>query len=227
MPEATESHADLIAQLSKIAQLCWHRGWTRAGSCSYSQVLKLQPLQLLTTTTCNCRSALGPSDFSIVDDGAMSDANSTAASYQADAAIHGWLTKHRNSDATPANAILQTQSVWSGLLADRFNTLDGVLLEDHQLLGSLAGPNNSSKSDRSAARAVWLPIIPRGKDSVEQLALIEKALQFQPSDCSPPTAMIIQHHSLFTWATDIATAYRQVEIFEYFCEYLVRKAGIS
>ncbi len=222
MPEATESHADLIAQLSKITQLCWHRGWTRAGSCSYSYVLKLQPLQLLTTTTCNCRSALVPSDFSIVDDGAHSHALNAPTSNQADAAIHGWIAKHRSCDVTPANAILQTQSVWSGLLADRFNTLDGVLLEDHQLLGSLAG-----QSSEKVARAVWLPIIPRGKDSVEQLELIEKALHFQPSDCLPPTAMIIQHHSLFTWATDIATAYRQVEIFEYFCEYLVRKAAIS
>ena len=99
-------------------------------------------------------------------------------------------------------------------------------MEDHQLLGSLAGPLDVKSSDRSP-RAVWLPIIPRGKDSAEQLALIEKALQFQPSDCLPPTAMIIQHHSLFTWAADLATAYRQVEIFEYFCEYLVRKAAIS
>lgn len=226
MPEAIESHADLIAQLTKIAQLCWHRGWTRAGSCSYSAVLKCPPLQLLTTTSSTCRSALVPSDFSIVDDEALSNSINTTASNQADAATHGWIAKHRNSDATPANAILQTQSVWSGLLADRFNTLDGVLLEDHQLLGSLAGPPEVSSSDRST-RAVWLPIIPRGKDSAEQLALIEKALQFQPSDCLPPTAMIIQHHSLFTWATDIATAYRHVEIFEYFCEYLVRKAAIS
>ena len=227
MPAATESHADLIGQLTKIAQLCWQRGWTRAGSCSYSAVLNRQSLQLLTTTSSNCRSALVPGDFSIVDDDALSSAINAPGSNQADAVIHGWITKHRNSDATPANAILQTQSVWSGLLADRFNTLDGVLLEDHQLLSSLAEPNHSSKSDRSTARAVWLPIIPRGKDSAEQLALIEKALQFQPTDCLPPTAMIIQHHSLFTWATDIATAYRHVEVFEYFCEYLVRKAGIS
>ncbi len=226
MPEAIESHADLIAQLTKIAQLCWQRGWTRAGTCSYSEVLNRQPLKILTTTSSTCRSALVPSDFSIVDDEALSNSINTTASNQADAATHGWIAKHRNSDATPANAILQTQSVWSGLLADRFNTLDGVLLEDHQLLGSLAGPPEVSSSDRST-RAVWLPIIPRGKDSAEQLALIEKALQFQPSDCSPPTAMIIQHHSLFTWATDIATAYRQIEIFEYFCEYLVRKAAIS
>lgn len=222
MPAATESHADLIGQLTKIAQLCWQRGWTRAGTCSYSGVLNREPLQLLTTTTCNCRSALVPSDFSIVDDGAISNSINTTGSNQADAAIHSWIAKHRNSDATPTNAILQTQSVWSGLLADRFNTLDGVLLEDHQLLGSLVG-----QSSEKVARAVWLPIIPLGKDSAEQLALIDKALQFQPSDCLPPTAMIIQHHSLFTWATDIATAYRQIEIFEYFCEYLVRKAAIS
>jgi ribulose-5-phosphate 4-epimerase/fuculose-1-phosphate aldolase len=222
MPAAIESHADLIAQLTKIAQLSWQRGWTRAGSCSYSGVLNHQPLQLLTTTSSTCRSALVPSDFSIVDDVAISDALTAPGSNQADAAIHGWIAKHRNSDVTPANAILQTQSVWSGLLADRFNTLDGVLLEDHQLLSILAG-----RPSEKAAHAVWLPIIPRGKDSAEQLTLIEKALQFQPSDCLPPTAMIIQHHSLFTWATDIATAYRQVEIFEYFCEYLVRKAAIS
>lgn len=226
MPEAIESHADLIGQLTKIAQLCWQRGWTRAGSCSYSAALNFQPLKLLTTTTRNCRSALGSSDFSIVDADAISDATCAAGSNQVDAAIHGWIAKHRNSDVTPANVILQTQSVWSGLLADRFNTLDGVLLEDHQLLSSLARPLDVKSSDRST-RAVWLPIIPLGKDSAEQLELIEKALQFQPSDCLPPTAMIIQHHSLFTWATDIATAYRQVEIFEYFCEYLVRKAGIS
>lgn len=227
MPAAIESHADLIAQLTKVAQLCWQRGWTRAGSCSYSVVLKCQPLELLTTDSSNCRGNLGPGDFSIVDDEALSNSINAPGSNQADAAIHGWIAKHRNCDATPANAILQTQSVWSGLLADRFNTLDGVLLEDHQLLSSLAGPLEVSKLDRSTARAVWLPIIPRGKDSAEQLALIEKALQFKPSDCSPPTAMIIQHHSLFTWAPDIATAYRQVEIFEYFCEYLVRKAAIS
>ena len=222
MPAAIESHADLIAQLIKVSQLCWQRGWTRAGTCSYSAVLNHQPLQLLTTTTSKCRSALVPADFSIVDGDAFASAIDTAGSSQADADIHSWIAKHRNNNATPANAILQTQSVWSALLADRFNTLDGVLLEDHQLLGSLSG-----QFSQKTSRAVWLPIIPRGKDSAEQLTLIEKALQFQPSDCAPPTAMIIQHHSLFTWATDIATAYRQIEIFEYFCEYLVRKAGIS
>lgn len=181
MPAAIESHADLIAQLTKIAQLCWQRGWTRAGSCSYSAVLNRQPLQLLTTASCTCRSALVPSDFSIVNDDVLSSAVDAAGSTQADAAIHGWIATHRNSDATPANAILQTQSVWSGLLADRFNTLDGVLLEDHQLLGSLV-----TQSSEKTTRAVWLPIIPRGKDSAEQLALIERLCNFNPRTARHP-----------------------------------------
>ncbi len=209
----------IAEQLIEIGRSCWQRGWTRAGSCSYSLLSPTEPSKLTAITSRRCRSKLSVADTQTVE---LEQCHSISA----DLGLHAWIAK-RHSVAGQSLAILQTQSVWSNLLADRFATLDGVLLEDHQLLTSLDAITLGEYATHGTKRGYWLPIVPRGSDWDKQIAELEKALAFTPTDCHPPRAFIAHGHSMMTWAVDFEAAYQQAEIFEYFCEYLIRRALIS
>lgn len=209
----------ITERLIELGRRCWQRGWTRAGSCCYSLLSPDQPTKLTAVTSRHCRSQLAATDIQSVE-------LNQCPVISADLGLHAWIAKRYSVVGQPL-AILQTQSVWSNLLADRFSTLDGVLLEDHQLLVTLDVISLSHETTHSAKRGYWLPIVPRSADYAKQIAELEKALQFTPTDCYSPRAFIIQGNSLMTWAKDFEAAYQQAEIFEYFCEYLIRRALIS
>lgn len=209
----------IAQQLIEIGRSCWQRGWTRAGSCCYSLLSTEEPTKLIAVTSRRCRSQLTAADIQPVE---LTQCHSISA----DLALHAWVAK-RYSVAGQPLAVLQTQSVWANLLADRFATLDGVLLEQHQLLESLSTLSLRESTTHNEKRGHWLPIVPRGADLDKQIAELEKALQFTPTDCYLPQAFIIHGNSMLTWAKDLETAYQQAEIFEYFCEYLIRRALIS
>lgn len=229
MPDSTKLIQAEIEKLKLIGQRCWQRGWTRSGSCNYSSLVEHSPIRLLITNNHQCRSQLADDDFSVIDiltesTAAFSEiATSDPASQPSivDRAIHLWIVANRSFESKSLT-VIQTQSVWSALLADRFATLDGVLLEKHPLLSQL--------TQTAPLNAHWLPIVPgdsHDNQPDQQIAHIESALSFTPSECQPPRAIIVQNNSLFTWAPDPNLAFRQAEIFEYFCEYLVRRASIA
>ncbi|MFO0940815.1 MAG: class II aldolase/adducin family protein [Pirellulales bacterium] len=209
----------IAEQLIEIGRSCWKRGWTRAGSCCYSLLSPAEPNKLTAVTSRRCRSKLSATDIQTLE---LTQCDSLGA----DLALHAWVAK-RYSVAGQSLATVQTQSVWSNLLADRFATLDGVLLEDHQLLESLSTLSLREDTTHSEKRGHWLPIVPRGEDLDKQIAELEKALEFTPTDCYLPQAFIIHGNSMMNWAKDLETAYQQAEILEYFCEYLIRRALIS
>lgn len=209
----------IAEQLIELGRSCWRRGWTRAGSCCYSLLSPSEPTKLTAVTSRRCRGQLSVADIQSVD-------LEQCHSINADLGLHAWMVR-RHSVAGESLAILQTQSVWSNLLADRFATLDGVLLEDHQLLASLDAISLRQDTNHSAKRGHWLPIVPRAANLDQQIAELEKALSFTPTDCYSPRAFVVHGNSLMTWAKDLEAAYQQAEIFEYFCEYLIRRALIS
>lgn len=169
---------------------------------------------MLTTRGSSCRGKLLAEDFEIVyDEHPSTLADSTA--FSRETALHLWLAQHHQ-----AGAIVQTHSIWSLLLADRYGPLEGIMLEGYDLLQRL--PNLETKSP-----VEWLPIV-SFYDQTPLIQAIERTMKDSPTELSrPPRAMVLQQQGLLTWAADINEAHRQAELFEYFCEYWVRKASLG
>lgn len=206
---------DEIATLILIAEQCWQRGWSRAGSCGFSVLDPVDPQQLWMTSSGRSRNQLSTNDFAQLDLGDSVSKSDACSSM--DHLLHAWVAK-RHAVANQSLAIIQTQSVWSGLLANRFATLDGILLEDHSLLQQL-----SSKP----AASFWLPIALYAPEPQEQLLQLDKTLQFTPDNCHRASALIVQNNCLLTWAETPEAAFRQAEVFEFFCEQIVRRATLG
>jgi methylthioribulose-1-phosphate dehydratase len=203
-----------IDELRRLAQLCWQRGWSPAGSGSFSLVIDRQPFRMLTTIGHTCRGHLQPADFAIVDDHANPIYTTTHKQFK-ETLLHVWLARQQQ-----AQVIVQTHSVWSVLLADRFGPLDGVLLEGFQLLQRL--PDAESES-----HVEWLPIV-MSYDQAPLIQAVERAFNDTPAEMTrPPRACLIQQYGMLTWADDSDKVQNQAELFEYFAEYLVRRASLN
>jgi ribulose-5-phosphate 4-epimerase/fuculose-1-phosphate aldolase len=132
-----------------------------------------------------------------------------------DTLLHVWLARQQQ-----AQVIVQTHSVWSALLADRFGTLDGVLLENFELLQRLPDADSESHVE-------WLPIV-MSYDQTPLIQAVERTIKDTPAEMTrPPRALLIQKYGMVTWAEDSDKAQNQAELFEYFCEYLVRRASLN
>jgi methylthioribulose-1-phosphate dehydratase len=203
-----------VDQLRGLAESCWRRGWAPAGSCSFSMVLDRQPMKLLTTVGNSCRGTLQVADFAIVDQSAEPTDGSSLIPTD-ETKLHAWLAQNRQ-----ANVIAQTHSVWSALLADRFGPLEGVLLEGYELLQRLPGVASKAHSE-------WLPIV-MFYDQSPLVEAAERTLNDVPVEItSAPRAIVVQQYGLLTWAENTAQAQNQIELFEYFCEYLIRRASFT
>lgn len=214
LPKHLADYSSQVEQLRQLAEFCWQRGWLPAGSGGFSQVIDYQPFQMLTIVGNNCRGHLQPEDFAIVDEDA-NPTHHTSAKVSPETAFHIWLARQHQ-----ARVIIQTYSVWSSLLADRFGPLDGVLLEGHGLLQRLPGVETKTHAE-------WLPIV-MFYDETPLIQAAERTMNDLPAETSrPPRAMVIQQQGMYTWAEDSATAQNQVELFEHFCEYLIRRASLG
>lgn len=217
LPPHLKSLASDVEQLQSLADFCGQQGWSPAGSGLISLVIDRSPFRMLTTKRQSAK--LRPDDLLLTEahaDPAHADpAQASTGDRTALHRLHQWIAQRFNADV-----ILQTHSVWSALLADRFGPLDGVLLEGFELLQRLSGV-------QSSAHVEWLPIAML-YDRSSLIQAVERTLQDTPSEISLPVrAMVVQHHGLLTWASSCEEVQKQAELFEYFCEYLIRRASLG
>ncbi|MBX3423068.1 MAG: class II aldolase/adducin family protein [Pirellulaceae bacterium] len=208
LPVHLGPHAALIGQLQRVGHDFWRRGWSLGASGSYSVVAQREPRQLLITAQCTDKGSLVPVDFALVDSsgkGVIPD----QAQASADVLLHCVIAEQAR-----AGAILHTSSVWATILATKFESLGGVLIDGYAMQSGLAGAD-------SRLQAQWFPIVDCLADATAMADQVRDTLQ----SASPlPSGFLVKQQGLFTWGHDLQTAVRHVEIMEFLFEVLARQA---
>jgi methylthioribulose-1-phosphate dehydratase len=196
-------HAPSIQQLCRAGHQFWQAGWSRGTSSNYSVVLDTDPLRLLVTASGKDKGHLLGDDFVIVDSKGSPDPSDQPKS-SAETLLHTSIANHQS-----AGAILHTHSVWATLLSEHFAGHGGFYLEGYEFLKGLEGI--STHEER-----VWIPIFENTQEIPALAEQVESYWQSHPD--TPHYAYLIRRHGMYTWADDLASAIRHIEVLEFLLE---------
>lgn len=188
------------------------RGWSLGTSSNYSVVLSTNPLRLLLTASGKDKGHLGADDFVLVD-----DAGHVLRGEPGRPSAEMWL--HLIMARRPGiGAVLHTHSPGATLLSDLHAVDGGLWIEGYEMLKGLSGITTHE------AR-VWVPIFP----NTQEIPSLANAVEARLNSASEPTmyGYLIRNHGLYTWGKDLAEARRQIEVFEFLFEVLLRKRALS
>ena len=203
--------AEIVASqdaLCEIGSMFHQRGWSLGTSSNYSVVLQQQPLHLLVTASGKHKGRLTRADFVQVDDqGQPLQAGQPRSS--AETLLHVTIAQH-----TQAQAILHTHSVWATVLSEKFFPDNGFTITGYEMLKGLDHVSSHEHCE-------WISIFDNTQD-IPQLAS-DLATCFQEHREKIAHGFLIRQHGLYTWGATLADAQRQVEVFEFLFECLVRR----
>ncbi len=169
-------------------------------SGNFSAVLSRQPLRIAITATGLDKGALDPKSFVVVDESGTVITGTGRPS--AETALHIVIVQ-----ATGANSVLHTHSIWATVLSETHAAKQGFELVGYEMLKGLAGITTHDYRE-------WVPILENSQD-YEVLARQMRDLLA----ASPAThGVLLRRHGLYTWGRDIPEARRHVEIFEFLFE---------
>jgi methylthioribulose-1-phosphate dehydratase len=184
------------------------RNWILGRAGNFSAVVSRQPFELAITKSGVDRGGLTSSDFVHLDKSGQSlDAG---LSPSLETPIHWTIISE-----TGADAVLQTHSVWSTVLADVYAAAGEFELKGFEVLKGLSGVVNSQHSE-------WVPIVENSEDYLALAGTILRVLKARPEI----HAILVRRHGLYTWGATVEEAVRHVEIFELLFEVLVRQLHI-
>ena len=193
-----QMHSHAMAGLIAAGQDFWRRGWSLGTSSNYSVVVDRDPLTLLLTGSGYDKGALQPDQFVLID----GEGRSLHPSYpkpSAETLLHTVLAR-----SAGAGAVLSEKHLREGKL-----TISG-----YEMLKGLEGITTHDT-------AIDVEIFANTQD----IATLAKEVEARLLDPLKPLrhGFLIAGHGLYTWASDLAGARRQVEVFEFLFEVVTRR----
>lgn len=183
------------------------RKWIQGTTGNFSATVSREPFKLVITRSGADRRALRSSDFVYLS---KSGQSLDDRQVPVETPIH--LAIISNSGA---GAVLQTHSVWSSVLAEVYTASGGVELEGFEPLRGL--------SPIGACRHVqWVPILESSGNYPTLVGAIDRLTKNHPGI----HAILLRKHGLYTWGKSVKDAVRNVEIFEFLFEVVVRQLHI-
>jgi methylthioribulose-1-phosphate dehydratase len=200
--------SELAPQLAEVGRQYHAHGWARGTSGNFSSVVSRNPLRLAITASGVDKSTISPGEIVEIDERCKVMAGSGKPS--AEASLHLAIARVRG-----AGAVLHTHSIWSTILSDA-TAEDGLAIQGYEMLKGLDGVSTHDHRE-------WLPILENTQDWDAAVPAVEAMLSRQPN----AHGFLIRRHGLYTWGRDLSQAKRQVEIFEFLFEVMVRKRGMT
>lgn len=193
---------DLIA----IGQRFYERGWVMGTSGNFSVVVLRDPLRLAITASGVHKRALAAKDFLMID-GDGRPVGTAHGRPSAETRLHLEIVKARG-----AGAVLHTHSVWGTILSDLHARDHGLAIQGVEMLKGLDGVTTHEHRE-------WIPIVENDQD-MDRLAGVVRDVLARERDAH---AFLLRGHGLYTWAPDLETAERHVEILEFLLEVTGRR----
>lgn len=201
---------EIASSLAAISRSFYGRGWALGTSGNFSAVVTREPLRLAITPSGADKGELTAEQIlEIGREG--SETAGLKSKPSAEALLHINAVLERG-----AGAVLHTHSVWSAVLSNLHAPAGGLLIEGFEMLKGLEGVNSHEHRE-------WLPIIENSQDMRALAESVSKILALH----SDAHGFLLRGHGLYTWATDLATAKRHVEILEFLLETLGRLQSIK
>lgn len=172
----------------------YEHGWSPATSSNYSQ--RLNEGFCAVTVSGKDKGMLTEADVMVVD---MQGVPATEGKPSAETGLHTQLYR-RFSDV---GAVLHTHSIASTVLTMHWPEQDTLRLEGYELLKALDGVDTHEA-------CIEIPVFPNTQD-IDALAADADAAM---SAGRARHAYLIRGHGLYTWASDMASCYRQLEALE-------------
>lgn len=212
---ATSTNLDLLTQIDALRDCgayFWNRGWSLGTSSNYSVVLQREPLELLVTASGKDKGRLTREDFVRVG----ADGKPTAPGQpksSAETLLHVVAAQQPN-----VGAVLHTHSVYGTLLSDYFGDQGGFEISGFEMLKGLDGVTTHEHTQ-------WVPIF----ENTQHIPDLAEQVQAAFASTEKPLrhGYLIRRHGLYTWGRDLEEARRQIEIFEFLFEVLVRRMMLT
>lgn len=202
---------DKIDQLCECGRLFHQRGWSVGTSSNYSVILNNDPLDLIVTASGKDKGRLCRTDFvRLGPEGKPSDSGQSKSS--AETMLHVVL-----ANAGDVGCVLHTHSIWGTLLSDYFFEESGFEIEGYEMLKGLEGIQTHERS-------VWVPIF----ENTQDIPSLAEQVKAKLADSRKPMehGFLIRNHGLYTWAKDVFSARRHIEVFEFLFECVARKMAL-
>src|SRR6185436_16032732 len=182
------------------------RGWVLGTSGNFSVVVDRNPLRLFITASSMDKGRLQPEQFLEVDQNGQNILGTTAKP-SAETLLHIAVVQ-----ATGAEAVLHTHSVWSTVLSDVHANTGGFFIEGYEMLKGLEGIETHEHRE-------WIPILENTQNMRELAGQADEVLQSNPA----VHGILIRQHGLYTWGKTLDSAARHVEILEFLFESVGRR----
>ena len=194
-------HTDIAEELCAVGRLFGRRRWCLATSGNFSA--RVQPDRFLITQSGKDKSRLAAGDLMLCGpDGAALDGGLTPS---AETPLHAAL--YALDAAT--GAVLHTHSVAATVLSRAAR--DSIAIEGYEMQKAFAGV-------RTHSARLAVPVFDNDQDTAALAARVEAAWN-ERRFVAP--GFLIRGHGLYAWGTDVASAQRHVEGFEFLFECLL------
>lgn len=204
MPE-NSNFPNPTQELTETGREFYRRGWARGASGNFSILLARKPLRLCITAAGNEKGTLDETNFLELDDDAEILQGFGRPSDET--LLHLSIYRLRPK----ARCILYSQTVWGTMLSDKFFVDGSIAMQGYELLKGLSGVSTHEHTER-------IPIVENSQDQIALSHVIENVLIENPS----VHGIYIRRHGLYAWGETVEEARRNIEIFEFLFEILVR-----
>ena len=194
-------------ELVETGREFYRRGWARGASGNFSILLARKPLRLCITAAGNEKGTLDETNFLEIDDDAEILQGFGRPSDET--LLHLSIYRLRPK----ARCILYSQTVWGTMLSDKFFVDGSIMVQGYEVLKGLPGVSSHEHTER-------LPIVENSQDQIALSHVIENVLLENPAI----HGIYIRRHGLYSWGANVAEARRNIEIFEFLFEILIRSA---
>jgi methylthioribulose-1-phosphate dehydratase len=191
--------------LAEAAKYIQSRGWSVGKGGSFSVLLARKPVRLCITSTADPGTDLDETNFLEIDDDAE--------------ILHGFgrpadetllhLTVYRNRPR--ARCLLFSRSVAGTVISDRCFTDGAVSFRGYEALCGLSGVTTHEATET-------VPIIENSRDFIALSHVLENVLIEQKN----VHGVLVRRNGLYTWGETVEEAKRNVEIFEFLFEVMLR-----
>ena len=193
--------------LAAVSRRLYGHGWSPATSSNYS--MRLNPDYCAITVSGKDKGQLTEADILAVD---LHGQPATDGRPSAETGLHTQIYRR----FPEAGAVLHTHSIASTALTMHWPGDKSVILSGYELLKAMEGVQTHDTK-------LVIPVLENTQD-IDALAL---QVDDMMSDAAMPAAYLIRGHGLYTWASDLATCYRQIEALEFLFQVELQRRQIG
>ncbi|EKF73049.1 sugar aldolase [Alcanivorax hongdengensis A-11-3] len=192
-PFSTSAFREAARGLAATGRRIYANGWSPATSSNYSQ--RLNEDYAAVTCSGKDKGLLNEGDIMVVD---MAGQPATEGKPSAETLLHTQLYRRQ----AQVGAVLHTHSHASTVLTMHWPA-NSLSLEGYELLKALEGITTHDSR-------LTLPVFENTQDIASLADQVDTAM----ADGRISHAYLIRGHGLYTWASDLAACYRQLEALE-------------